>query len=74
MTSSTIACWLKKELELSGIDTSIFSAHSVRGASTSAASASGVTTAEILTAVDWSSQSVFDMHDPKFRHAVLGTK
>ena len=80
VTSSTIARWLKKVLELSGVDTSIFSAHSVRGASVSAASTSGVTTAEILTAADWSSQSVFETfyhkptHDPKFGCTVLETK
>ena len=39
VTSSTIARWLKKVLELSEIDTSIYSVHSAQGASTSAASA-----------------------------------
>ena len=37
VTTSTIARWLKKVLELSGIDTEIFKAHSFRGASASAA-------------------------------------
>ena len=80
VTFSTIACRLEKVLESSGIDASLFSAHSIRGASTSAASASDMTTAEILTAADWSSQLVFETfyhrptHDPKFGCAVLGTK
>ena len=36
-----------------------FSAHSTRGASTSAASLAGVTTQQILTTADWSSATVF---------------
>ena len=76
VTSSTIACWLKKVLELSRIDTSIFSAHSARSALTSAASASGMTTAEILTAANWSSQSVFETfyYKTKFGCSVQGMK
>ena len=41
------------------IDTAIFKAHSVRSASMSTAASAGVTTADILKAADWSSQSVF---------------
>jgi len=37
VSSSTVAIWLKSLLEASGIDTSIFGAHSVRGVSSSAA-------------------------------------
>ena len=48
VTSSTIARWLKETIGAAGIDTTIFKAHSVRGASTSAASNSGITTEEIL--------------------------
>ena len=44
VTSSTVARWLKSLLELAGVDTSIFSAHSTRGASASMASRMGVTT------------------------------
>ncbi len=33
VTSSTIARWMKAILEASGVDTSIFNAHSVRGTS-----------------------------------------
>ena len=43
----------------SGVDTSIFTAHSVRGASSSKASNMGISTNDILTAADWSSESVF---------------
>ena len=41
------------------VDTSIFSAHSTRGASTSAATLAGITTQQILTTADWSSATVF---------------
>jgi len=63
VTSSTIARWLKTTLGLAGIDTSIFNAHSTRGAS-SMASSLGITTDDILKAADWSSESVFQ----KFYH------
>ena len=58
-SSSTIARWLRSILEKAGIDTSIFKAHSVRGAAVTAASNAGVTTCDILNAADWSSPSVF---------------
>ena len=44
MSSPTIARWLKKVISDAGIDSSIFKAHSVRSACTSAASNFGVTT------------------------------
>ena len=44
---------------MSGIDMSTFTAHSTRGASTSAAADSGITTSDILKAADWSTESVF---------------
>ena len=59
VTSSTIARWLKAVLKASGVDTSIFDAHSVRGASSSKAANMGITTNDILRAADWSSESVF---------------
>ena len=43
MASCTIARWLKEILRLAGIDVFIFSGHSVRGASTSAAAGAGIT-------------------------------
>ena len=46
-------------LDLAGIDTNTFKAHSVRGASASAAVSAGLTTNQILNAADWSSESVF---------------
>ena len=59
VTSSTIVRWLKEVIHEAGIDTSIFKAHSVRAASTSAAANSGISTNEILEAADWSSSSTF---------------
>ena len=62
--SSTIARWLKSLLTRAGVDTEIFKAQSVRSASTSAAAAMGITTADILKAADCSSEMVFQ----KFYH------
>ena len=59
VTSSTIARWLTTTLERAGIDPSIFGAHSTRGASASAAVRGGITTADILKAANWSSESIF---------------
>ena len=39
ISKDTVAQWLKEELKLAGIDTSIFGAHSTRATSTSAAKA-----------------------------------
>ena len=77
VTSSTIARWLKQIMESAGVDTSIFKAHSVRSASTSAASMMGVTTEDILGAADWSTESSFQrfyykpVRDTVFAKSVL---
>ena len=79
VTSSTIARWLRTVLEKSGIDISIFKAHSVRGAAATAASTGGITTNDILQAADWSSESVFTKfyhkptRDVSFGEAALST-
>ena len=62
VVSCTIAHWLKEMLKLAGFDVSIFSGHSVRGASTLAAAGAGITMNDIMQAADWStvqSQLVF---------------
>ena len=51
--TSTVARWLKTVLHLSGIDTSVFKAHSFRGAS--AAFNKGCSVQQILKTGDWSS-------------------
>lgn len=75
VTSATIAQWLYEVLKLAGIDVSIFSGHSVRGASLSATVGTGVTTNDILKVGNWSSDSVFRRF---YNHAVtillLGSK
>ncbi len=76
---STIARWLKTMLECAGIDTNIFSGHSIRGAASSMASKGGVTTGDILKAADWSSESVFQkfyhksQQNPHFGRTVLSS-
>ena len=80
VASSTIARWVKAVLGKAGIDTNIFKAHSVRGASTSAAVNAGLTTNDILNAADWSSESVFQkfyyrpQQKEKFGASVLASK
>ena len=79
VASCTIARWLKETLRLAGIDVSIFSGHSVRGASTSAAAGAGVTMNDIMQAADWSSESVFrrfyyrPSHDITYGRTVLSS-
>lgn len=74
VTSSTIARWLKQIMELAGIDTSVFKAHSVRS---STAAMQGITTEDILSAADWSSDSTFrrfyykPIRDTGFAESVL---
>lgn len=59
VTTSTIARWLKYILQLSGIDTKQFKAHSYRGASTSAAYKSGISVKDILKTANWKSAKTF---------------
>jgi hypothetical protein len=58
----------QKTLSKAGVDTSIFKAHSIRAASTSAAADAGVSIPEILQAADWSSKSTFE----QFYHKPVG--
>lgn len=57
--TDTLARWIKSVLDSSGVDTSVFKAHSVRSASTSYAYAKGVPVAEILRAADWTNARTF---------------
>lgn len=54
-----MARWLKEVLKRSGIDDKIFSAHSYRSASTSAAFAGGVHLKEILETANWTNAKTF---------------
>ena len=76
-----MARWLKTILELSGIDTSIFKAHSFRGAAASAAFHKGCSVQQILKTGDWSSVHNFytfylrgsQSDDISFAEAVMGS-
>ena len=52
--TSLISRWLKNVLRLSGIDTSQFSAHSTRSASSTFAANCGVSISNIMKVADWS--------------------
>jgi len=55
--SQTISNWAKRVLMLAGVNTSIFSAHSYRHASTSKAAQLGVSLHTIFNAAGWSERS-----------------
>ena len=82
VTTCTIARWLKYVLSASGIDISVFQAHSFRSASTSAALAKGCSLKLILDTADWSSdknfrkfyyRSTVSNKDMSFVKAVMGS-
>lgn len=56
-TAQTISRWIKLVLSESGVDTSLFSAHSTRHASTSSASSAGVCIDTIRKTAGWTSRS-----------------
>lgn len=56
-TTQTIRRWIKDMLESSGVDTTIFNAHSTRHASTSAALRAGMSLDTIRRCAGWSEQS-----------------
>lgn len=57
VSSQTLGKWIKRVMGQSGIDTSIFTAHSTRHASTSAASRKGVSIDVIRATAGWSKHS-----------------
>lgn len=59
VSSQRLAHWIKDMLAGAGIDTKTFKAHSVRGASSSAALRKGVHISDILRTADWSKDSTF---------------
>ena len=74
-----MANWLKTVLRDAGIDTSVFSAHSIRGASATAAAKQGISFSVILKTADWTRESTFRRFyyrpdedlDPAYAQAVL---
>lgn len=59
VSADTISRWVKLMMKNSGIDTEVFSAHSTRGASSSAAVRS-IDIHTVLKTADWSSDSTFN--------------
>lgn len=57
-SSQTISRWIKQTLEESGVNVTIFSAHSTRHASTSAAASAGVCIDTIRKTAGWSTSSM----------------
>ena len=57
--TSTLARWTKETLANAGIDTTVFKAHSTRGASTSKLAALHIPVREIMAKAQWKSESVF---------------
>lgn len=81
VSSQTLARWVKETLRLSGVDVSIFSAHSTRHAATSRAHDLGVNLDSIRKAAGWSGSSktfgkfyhrmVVDCEDDSFATSIL---
>ena len=59
VTLQHLAHWIKDLLKEAGVDTVVFKAHSVRGASTSTALRKGVHINDILSTANWSRESTF---------------
>lgn len=59
VSPSTLARWIKIQLGTAGIDTSTFTAHSTRGAASSAAAKNGCPIGAILRSAHWASESTF---------------
>jgi hypothetical protein len=59
VTTSTIGSWVKQTMKSAGIDTSTFTPHSMRSASTSAAVRANVPLNTILATAGWSRESTF---------------
>ena len=59
VSSETIGNWIKKTLTRTGIDIKVFSAHSTRSASTSAAKMGNIPISTIVNAAGWSNTKTF---------------
>ncbi len=59
VTSSTVGHWIKDQLKEAGIDTTMYSAHSARGAGASKAASTGVPIQTILSQGHWARESTF---------------
>ena len=70
VSKDTIARWVKKLLEQSGIDINKYTTHSTRAAATSYCKAKGLTLAEIMKSAGWSNASTFE----RYYHKSLDTE
>ena len=59
---NTISRWLTEVMTLAGVDTTYFTAHSTRGASTSKAKARGANPQQIINQGDWKNVTTFERH------------
>ena len=74
-----LAGWVKEVLKLAGVDTQIFTAHSVRGAASSKAFLHGLSVREVLDHGSWSRESTWqrfyhrevDSTAKKFQQGIL---
>lgn len=81
VSSQRIANWLKMVLKEAGIDTSVYSAHSTRGASATAAAKQGIPFSVIMKTADWARESTFrrfyyrpdENLNPAYAQAVLNS-
>ena len=60
VSANTISRWIKCFIGSAGVDTSVFSAHSTRGAAASKAATSGLSINAILRAGCWAAESTFN--------------
>ncbi len=60
VSSNTISRWIKCFIGSAGVDTSVFSAHSTRGAAASKAATSGLSIDTILHAGCWAAESTIN--------------
>lgn len=74
VSGDTISRWLKSTLELAGINTTTFGAHSTRAATTSAAKAMNMPIDIIMQSAGWSQESTFGKyyHKPVITPANFG--
>ena len=65
VSKDTISRWVKTVLDLSGVDTSIFSAHSTRSAATTGAKGMHVPLLTIMRTAGWSNANTFSRYYDK---------
>ena len=72
VSSSTTARWVKETLKSAGVDTKLFSTHSTRSSSTSAAKRKGLALRDIRKAAGWKPGSTFGKYYNKPVHVNFG--